>query len=213
MEAVDELMTPGCAQCALKHLSAAVAEIVGGMRQTGGTRADVLKARAFVNLVEAHEGYASHYEYAIGLLVSAEESLVATGNADEARSVRKLRVAVMNGEPDSLMDLRVECLSFMAAAHVEEAARELPELCDRFDMRTPSCDQAGVDGLVKAAEWIRENYFTAPGEPEKGGEDTMANTKKAAPAAKAACKGGKAATKAACKGGKAACKGGKSCKK
>ena len=73
MEIVDELMTPGCPNCARKHLSAAVERVVDGLNVQDRRNADVLAilARAYINFIEAAEGYLSHRDYAVGLLVAA----------------------------------------------------------------------------------------------------------------------------------------------
>lgn len=201
MEIVDELMTPGCPNCARKHLSAAVERVVDGLNVQDRRNADVLTilARAYINFIEAAEGYLSHRDYAVGLLVAAEERLVRRGDTEYAKTIRAIRTGLMEN-PTDLEALYLECVDRLALAHIHEAFRELPELSYEFDRNCfGSCSQETVDKLVAMIRWIDERYFLIkPEEPGKGGESTMAcGTKKTV---KAACKGGK------CGGKKGGCK-------
>ena len=201
MEIVDELMTPGCPNCARKHLSAAVERVVDGLNVQDRRNADVLAilARAYINFIEAAEGYLSHRDYAIGLLVAAEERLVRRGDTEYAKTIRAIRIGLMEN-PTDLEALYIECVDRLVLAHIHEAFRELPELSYEFDRNCfGSCSQETVDKLVAMIRWIDERYFLIkPEEPGKGGESTMAcGTKKTV---KAACKGGK------CGGKKGGCK-------
>lgn len=201
MEIVDELMTPGCPNCARKHLSAAVERVVDGLNVQDRRNADVLAilARAYINFIEAAEGYLSHRDYAVGLLVAAEERLVRRGDTEYAKTIRAIRIGLMEN-PTDLEALYIECVDRLVLAHIHEAFRELPELSYEFDRNCfGSCSQETVDKLVAMIRWIDERYFLIkPEEPGKGGESTMAcGTKKTV---KAACKGGK------CGGKKGGCK-------
>lgn len=201
MEIVDELMTPGCPNCARKHLSAAVERVVDGLNVQDRRNADVLAilARAYINFIEAAEGYLSHRDYAVGLLVAAEERLVRRGDTEYAKAIRAIRTGLMEN-PTDLEALYIECVDRLALAHIHEAFRELPELSYEFDRNCfGSCSQETVDKLVAMIRWIDERYFLIkPEEPGKGGESTMAcGTKKTV---KAACKGSK------CGGKKGGCK-------
>ena len=201
MEIVDELMTPGCPNCARKHLSAAVERVVDGLNVQDRRNADVLAilARAYINFIEAAEGYLSHRDYAVGLLVAAEERLIRRGDTEYAKAIRAIRTGLMEN-PTDLEALYIECVDRLALAHIHEAFRELPELSYEFDRNCfGSCSQETVDKLVAMIRWIDERYFLIkPEEPGKGGESTMAcGTKKTV---KAACKGGK------CGGKKGGCK-------
>ena len=201
MEIVDELMTPGCPNCARKHLSATVERVVDGLNVQDRRNADVLTilARAYINFIEAAEGYLSHRDYAVGLLVAAEERLVRRGDTEYAKTIRAIRTGLMEN-PTDLEALYIECVDRLALAHIHEAFRELPELSYEFDRNCfGSCSQETVDKLVAMIRWIDERYFLIkPEEPGKGGESTMAcGTKKTV---KAACKGGK------CGGKKGGCK-------
>lgn len=224
LEIVDELMTPGCPQCAIKHLSAALsysAEEFALQKRYGlptlpPLEAKILLARAYINLGEVLIGYESHLWFAVGLLQRVEEEalclcspLELSVKAREARlvlekdgraGVRRAMQIIGDGIP-----FGPAC---MEAAHLEEARRELPVNDGDY------LDYAG------AIERIRREYFDLPeatvaeGETTtKEGEPEMATNKKAA------CKGGSCSPKGKCaeKGGttkttKACAKGGK-CKK
>lgn len=214
-EVVDELFTPGCPQCAVKHLCAVVADAAALAGETALSLVDpplpfeagVALATAFINFVEAAEGYASHFDYAVGLLERAEELVVAfsaEAQASLAAKVRGVRVAAMaSGDPGDAARAMVTAFGFPNAAHRmyahwNEARRELPGF--------PWDDTAGwtprvADVALKCVSRIRGEYFDfgKPEDPEKGGDDTMATKKTAKPAPKA-CKGGKcAAPKKGCK--------------
>lgn len=211
MTVVDELMTPGCPNCAVKHLSACIERVVnyGGPFSTGdeGHRcADQLLARAYINFIESEEGYTSHFDYAIGLLVEAEESSVHEAATNWAKSIRELRVKFMTGS-FPLRDLYDMCYEQLAAAHYVEAFRELPVLGDNFNPLFPGYDQAGVDKIREIISWVKREYFCAglseEYEGEEGGENIMATKKAVKPVAKKAEKPvAKKATKACSKGGK-----------
>ena len=218
MKIVDELMTPGCPQCAVKHLCAALSYAADhncGDEQMGNEF--ILAARALINIAEADVGYKSHRDFAIGLLERAEREthVIFPGRSEFALKARALRLAMIANdfglEFAARRDLHalIHPSSYMWA-HLVEAARELP------GMHIPTGDPSveTIHGLLKA---IREDYFdlppsTVPGDGETtqtGKEPAMATAKKTAPAKKAGCKGGKCcdkggkAKKACDKGGKA----------
>lgn len=196
MEIVDELMTPGCPQCAYKHLSAALSYLADKC-ETVVAEHEILVARAKVNLVECQMGYRKHFPFAIGLLERAETVAISTGYSLAASAIRDFRVGLIrDGEdaiPKTIGRLEVDNGPMMWA-HIIEANREFS-----FDRVV----EANENSLLGALASIRIDYFDIPDEqPEKGGDEVMAcGTKKAV---KAACKGGKCAPakKAACKGGK-----------
>lgn len=223
-EVVDELFTPGCPQCAVKHLCAALVDAAaldsgvtppdGGVAPRRGDpppfEAGVALATAFINFVEAAEGYASHFDYAVGLLERAEELAVAfsaEAQAAFAARVRGVRVAATaSGDPGDAARAVVAAFGFPNAAHRmyahwNEARRELPGF-PWDDVASGAEGATGVaDVALKCVSMIREEYFDfgKPEDPEKGGDDTMATKKTAKPAPKA-CKGGKCATpKKGCK--------------
>ena len=213
LEVHDELMTPGCPQCAIKHLSAALyhrAHLVGGGEKARPNEYMVCVCRAYINLVEVRTGYLSHLWYAVGALVRAEEHFAVGLGACVAREARLM---LEEYGVDALLDA-LNCIregtvpdhADWAAAHFDEAMRELPAFANEMKM----------DDLIGSIERIREEFFTsdttapAAATAEGGGESEMA-TKKAAKKAPAFLKKeDPKAKQAACKGGK--CKGGK-CKK
>ena len=210
MGIVDELDTPGCPQCAVKHLCAALSYAADGNRGDEQTADEfVLAARALVNLAEADMGYRSHRDFAVGLLERAERAacLAAPGGLDFAGKARALRLAVISGSSEETyarreLDAAVHPSSYMWA-HLVEAGRELP------GMYIPTCDPS-VKAIQALLERVREEYFSLPEVTVAEGEETpkekepeMATAKKK----KAPVKAAKAAKVAKC--AKCACKGGK----
>lgn len=210
MEIVDELMTPGCPQCAVKHLSAALyhaAELGRVPHRLELPDSIVLMARAYINLGEVLIGYKSHLWFAVGLLQRAEErALTEVSSTGAARTARlALEERGVYGVIDTMRNLMIDVHldhAVMCLAHMDEAVRELPAFAKEMRM----------DDLIGSIERIRKEYFSLPeatvaeGEENKKGTPEMATKK--APAKKAPAK---KAVQAACKGGKT-CKG-KSCKK
>lgn len=205
MEIVDELTTPGCPQCAIKHLSAALAYMVGPYPKGQPVPLSCTWAAvARINLVEVMAGYRSHLWYAVGMLVRSEEAARCEGSACAA--VREARLTLeergLGGVEAALKALhagQVLNAQTLAEAHCYEAARELPSLLVYPILPTP-------ERLVVEIERIRKEFFVMDQEVAvdtseevagKGGEEAMA-TKKTAKAkvdpkaAQAACKGGKA---------------------
>jgi len=219
MEVVDELFTPGCPNCAVKHLSSAIA-LHAMLRQkpesdldreiteeTPGVpfEARILVAQAYVNLAEVAEGYVSHVDFAIGLLNVAEEECVACGDATHAKAIRAERVGlILRRDPHEAMSGLRRFVSKVheASAHQREAMRELPGFdWERVTAQYGACPVH--EYLQHCISEIRKEFFDLPEEPEKGGETIMAcGAKKKA--VKAACKGGKCAAPAK-KGGKKGC--------
>lgn len=227
MEIHDELITPGCPQCAVKHLSAALyhrARLVGGGEGMEPDPCTKHLCVAYINLVEVRTGYLSHLWYAVGALARSEERMAwRIGECVARRARLMLEEHGLGAVMEALRIIDQETVptpADWAAAHFDEARRELPAFADEMSM----------DDLIGTIERIRKEFFDFDEAPaasdasaEKGGETDM--TKKTAKvAAKAAAKAvakkaavkaaTKAATKAACKGGKcksskAACKGGK----
>ncbi len=213
METVDELMTPGCPQCAIKHLSAALYHVAkeGAANTLPPDPYMVCVCTAYINLVEVKAGYLSHLWYAVGALVRAEECMAMVFGECVARKARLLieehGLGAVLDAMHAIGQGTAPNHAEWAAAHYAEAMRELPAM--QAAMR--------MDDLIGSIERIRKEYFefedeatAAPkGKAEKGGECDM--TKKTMK--KAAAKATKAALKAApAKAKKAACKGGKTCK-
>lgn len=217
MEIVDEIMTPGCPNCYIKHLTAALACMaINRFDYVRVPYADVTTARALINLVEAREGYTSHRDLAIGLLAHAEIISRGMGCID----LREIRVGLMTGDPIAERKLlgRVSPEALFVA-HLKEAKRELPDgplpvamTCELSCVVIPSIDQRTADGILSSIAEVRKEYFDSPTvggettkeEEEEGGQE-MACAKKTvvkkapAKAAQAACKGGKCGTKKSCK--------------
>lgn len=225
MKVVDELFTPGCPQCAVKHLSAALyhAALYEADRHRPSdppqrlvpTEAAVLLARAYINLGEVLIGYKSHLWFAVGMLQHAEEVAQRDCVPLVAEIARNARLMLTAGGLSPLqgvmqrigLDGHLGHLE-MSCAHFDEAVRELPAM------------QAGMrmDDLIGSIERIREEFFNLPPSTVPGDDETnktekepdMATAKKAAPkGAKCAAKGGKTDAK----GAKCAAKGGKTAAK
>ena len=215
METHDELMTPGCPQCAVKHLSAALMYMITPGRHGFAARSKVWMAVAKINLAEVLVGYESHLWYAVGMLQRSEETALAEGSSyATARHARLLlEEKGLAGAAEALREIDLGALfedDEMCEAHLYEATRELPSLL--VYPLTPEPEY-----LMKEIERVRSEFFVLEEAPaastedaERGGESEMA-TKKAAKKAPAFLKKeDPKAKKAACKGGK--CKGGKKCK-
>ena len=170
MEVVDELMTPGCPQCAIKHLSAAVAYMVGPY--PGGApvlTSCVWAAVARINLVEVMAGYRSHLWYAVGMLVRSEEAARYEGSAcaaaREARLVLEERGldgveharAVGSGiTVENAVDVQYNAVEFAIVRQVENVVFPAVVLRREFRVTVSAYDvQAGglshvPDGTVEA---------------------------------------------------------------
>ena len=208
MEIVDELATPGCPQCAVKHMSAALMYMVAPGWRSSARRSGVWLAVAKINLAEVLVGYESHLWYAVGMLQRSEEAALAEGSSyDTARRVRlMLEERGLAGAAEALRELGTGALltdDEMCEAHLYEATRELPSLL--VYPLTPEPEY-----LMKEIERVRSEFFVseeAPaastGSAERGGESDMATKKTAKKAPAFLKKEDPKAAKAACKGGKA----------
>lgn len=230
METVDELVTPGCPNCVIKHLSAAVA-LLANARVTDlytpmveGTLDRELALRAVINLTESRQAYESHFDYAVGLLVLAEAVPYYDAHRRELYRGTRLLLIERGNDPDAVSTAVTQLVmgarsgiadeyfgQIYAQAHLTEALRESPE-----SVRDAVAGVMCVDDLQRAIRDVRKEFFSDFNEGikpvEEKGEDDMATAKKAP--AKAAKKEAVPAKKAvAAKATKAACKGGKSKKK
>ena len=161
MEIVDEIMTPGCPNCYIKHLTAALACMaINRFDYVQVPYADVTAARALINLVEAREGYTSHRDLAIGLLAHAE--IISMDNRCVA--LREIRVGLMTGDPDAERRLlgRVSPEALFVA-HLKEAERELPDgplpVAMTYELSCvviPSIDQRTADGILDSIAVVRK---------------------------------------------------------
>ena len=157
MKIVDELMTPACPQCAVKHLSAALyhaAELRRVPHRLEVPDSVVLIARAYINLGEVLIGYKSHLWFAVGLLQRAEErALTEVSSTAAARAARlALEERGANGVRDTMRNLAIDVHlghTAMCLAHMDEAVRELPAFAGEVRM----------DDLVGTIERLRKEYF------------------------------------------------------
>lgn len=218
MEIVDEIMTPGCPNCYIKHMTAALACMaINRFPYVQAPYAAVTAARAYINLVEAREGYTSHRDLAIGMIAHAELICGDMGCTD----LREIRVGLMTGDPDAERRLLgMISPEALFVAHLREAERELPgrplPVAMTYELSCvvmPCIDQRTADAILGAVAKVRKEYFAEPtvgeADKEREGGHEMATVAKKAPAKKAAAKKAPA-VKAACKGGKCSAKG---CKK
>lgn len=170
LDIVDDLTTPGCPNCAVKHLSAALAHSLEMRRMGQSSDTDnyaIVAARAFINLVEFLEGYAKHLPFAVGLLVMAEEEAEAAGAGDFADRMRIIRLHLIEKGPQfehRFADkLYCElCHADLAWAHIAEAFREMPN--DTVAVGT----ELDPERILSEINRLRETYFEF--DEEKGGE-------------------------------------------
>jgi hypothetical protein len=202
MKVVDELFTPGCPQCAVKHLSAALyhaAELGRIPHRLELPDSVVLIARAYINLGEVLIGYKSHLWFAVGLLQRAEErALTEVLSTTAARTARlSLEERGVNGVRDTMRNLVIDVHldhAVMCIAHFDEAMRELPAFADEMRM----------DDLIGSIERVRKEYFDLPEVTVTEGETTTNEGGPEMATKKKACKGGSCSAK----GAKCADKGG-----
>ena len=182
MEIVDELFTPGCPQCAVKHLSAALYhKAIGKALATEQSFKSYMieVCIAYINLVEVRVGYQSHLWYAVGALVRAEE--LCAVKFPIVKEIREARLLLEQRGIKAVVDA-LELLynrftpspEEWAVAHFREAKRELPTFAANM----------AYSNLIGSIEAIRKEYFelppsTVPGEEnnkqQKGKETTNGN--------------------------------------
>lgn len=141
----DELLNPGCPQCARKHLESALAYLIGegAPRNSPAIRIHDLDkdpasllARALINFDEYIVGYDSHIRLVRGFLEQFEMACVLQGDREMAQWARRLRCALsepggtpMTTEVYDVLHARPFVAPIVFAwAHVKEAIRELPDL-------------------------------------------------------------------------------------
>ena len=169
MDIVDEILTPGCPNCVVKHLSAALAYLADNPDRCSpspldaATEVGTLAARAYVNLVEAMTGYVSHVYLAIGLLERAESSAARACAEEKLAALRTVRTDLIERDakavPDALAALSGVCAKAdFALAHLYEAGREAPA-----DIRVQT-EPRGADAgaILEVLRQVRENYFAVP---------------------------------------------------
>lgn len=143
---INDSLTDICPQCALKHLSAALACALDLERErVSGNGAldfpvsdwEVEVGVAIINVAEWASGYDSHLAYAVGRLARAEDIMAATGEYKYISQVREYRLFLQDeaSQSKAVQDNRVwydminsiaHDSKVMAAAHAKEASRELP---------------------------------------------------------------------------------------
>lgn len=209
----DRLDNP-CPQCALKHLSAALAvHLQGTYRREGNLEARLAAGYAgvaYVNYVECVEGYASHLHYAIGALVLAEEHAVLAGADPMPLRAARLLMTAGTVEPRLVLDALANTDPDLEMAHLREAFRELPMLKEAaVDIALAFCGEPAptLDSILDAIRWTDRNFFDdlagsdglagagpeggknpPPGSAETTGENEMAKATVKKVAAKAAPK-------------------------
>lgn len=208
MEIVDEILTPGCPNCALKHLSAALAwlPVADAVGTTFCDDEEILRARAYVNFVEALEGYESHWYYGVGLLVRAEELSAMNRITGPALGVMRERrcEAMLASTPDERREALKRLVPTPASllkAHLEEAVRELPCITPHY-VKLLADGLKLVDVIISLIKWVKKEYFNndfETKENEEKGEETMAMKKAPAKAAAKKAPAKKAAAKAPAK--------------
>lgn len=225
MDIQDELTTPGCPQCAIKHLAAALsymadryADADGRCLALAASPGAVCLCRAYINLGEVVIGYRSHLWFAVGLLQRAEEAALAWHGSAIAQAARTARLCVeergREGVLEALFTLTPlvtadEYALAVASAHVAEAVRELPAAYTQGH-EPPNSPGHVIEDIERIwAEYFRTDDLaagTVPAEEQNKEKEgpTMATKKKAA-----ACKGAKCAAK----GGKTGKPAKKGCKK
>lgn len=160
MEIQDELMTPGCPQCAVKHLSAAIYYRAQHWRVEGASRTAVYHrtraAVALINLAEALTGYKSHLWFAAGALVDGEVSALIACESHYAARLREARIELEQKGEAAIAEVMGHLFQFCQitsadweSAHFGEAQRELP---------TWDAWSSDYDLVIRK---IREEYFTA----------------------------------------------------
>ena len=170
MDTVDELMTPGCPNCAVKHLSAALAYFVDEGNAKCETvdldDAIVFVGRAVVNLIESLNGYPSHFDFAIGLIERAEETFTRSSCFKTGGRVREIRLALTDGTMPTGSGAE-ELYSFarpygMMLAHVAEALRELRSI--------PLPAALTAEWFRDTIAEVKKEYFDFGETEGKGGE-------------------------------------------
>ena len=208
MDIVDELMTPGCPQCAIKHLSAALyhAATLGRVP----VRSDVCEsmvylARAYINLGEVLIGYESHLWFAVGLLQRSEERALTEGSATNAARQARLTLELhgMKAVRETMRNIAIDAYldpATMCIAHIDEAMRELPAFLWSGSFENIPATIERIRGDFMVNEEVPGASTEAEG---KGGESAMATKKAAGKKPQVAKSSGKVKAVQACgKGGK-----------
>lgn len=153
------LIWEDCPACALKHLAAAYAAVTspdcGSVIFAAQT--EVLVARSVIAIRECESGYSGNAALAAGCLALAE---TAEGGSPESRKCwRDARLLMLEGRMREAEELLVPVtLAALAAGHISEALRELPELADRTCVRSLFSDgNFEPDTAGGLRDWLRES--------------------------------------------------------
>lgn len=176
----DELLNPGCPQCARKHLESALVYLLQDGNYSDDTmHMDVWRgeptvplARALINYAECVVGYESHIILARGFLEQFEEKCAHAGDARTANWARQLRFC-MTEDPKAQAGTVHQVLQLpwaptihrfaWAVAHFLEAIRELP------DLEAP-IETFGPRHIYELLGKVEHEYFSLALTPKKGGE-------------------------------------------
>lgn len=153
------LIWEDCPACAAKHLAASYAAVTSPdfgpviyASQTG-----VLVARALIAIRECESGYSGNAAIAAGCLALAET--LYGGHPDERKGWRDARLLLLEGKPQEAEELLLPpSLAALAAGHIAEALRELPELADRTCVGSLFSDgNFEPDTAGGLRDWLRES--------------------------------------------------------
>lgn len=182
-------MSEPCPQCAIKHLSMALAFL-----PTKPERVDPISyflIRAIINLNEAIAGYPEHRYHAIGFLAELETRLTGSfewlpPSEDYASKVRNNRMMLIeNCMPALVLHRLIEILddfafgydsvyrSSYAAAQIDEVISDFPDAGGLLGVDgemmelAPAVRLPGRDDIVRALQNLTLDYYP---EVEKGGD-------------------------------------------
>lgn len=181
-------MSEPCPQCAIKHLSMALAFIPETPEKVDPVI--YFFVRAIVNLNESLTGYPEHLYLAIGFLAELEPRLTASfeglPDADYASKVRDARMLLIENGPSAFVlyklfnlldDFAFGCdsvyRSSYAAAQVDEAITDFPDagglLGVHGEMMTlnPETRLPDRDIITRALQDLTSDYYP---QVEKGGD-------------------------------------------
>lgn len=152
------LIWEDCPACAMKHLAAAYAAVTSpDCGIVCATRTEVLAARSLIAIRECESGYSGNAALAAGCLALAE---TAEGGTPENRKAwRDARLMLLEGDLRGAEEyLLPPSLAALAAGHIAEALRELPELADRTCVGSLFSDgNFEPDTAGGLRDWLRES--------------------------------------------------------
>lgn len=153
------LIWEDCPACAAKHLAASYAAVTSpdcGL-VIYASQTEVLVARALIAIRECESGYSGNAAIAAGCLALAET--LYGGRPDERKGWRNARLLLLEGKPQEAEELLIPpSLAALAAGHIAEAMRELPELADRTCVGSLFSDgNFEPDTAGGLRDWLRES--------------------------------------------------------